>query len=289
MNFFNNLERKFGKYAISNLMLYIMMGQAIVFTFSLLTKSSLLINFLYFNPLLIIRGQVWRLFSFVFIPNTLNSQSVLSPIWFLFTAFLYYSIGGTLERAWGTFKFNCYYLLGMIFNMLGLLIVQLILFRGQDSAYYYYLSTYSMITTYLNLSMFLAYAVLFPDVQFLLYGILPVKVKYLAFIDVLLLAYEFIAGGIGNKVLIITAFINFFIFFGRHLLNHKPTATQKQFRAAQKRELKQGPPIKVAFHKCTVCGKTELTDPDMEFRYCSKCNGNYEYCMDHLPNHEHKA
>ena len=287
MNFLNRLERKFGKYAISNLMLYIMMGQAIVFAFTQLTGNNLLINLLYFNPYLIIRGQIWRLFSFVFIPSNLGSSSLLSPIWFLFMAFLYYSIGGTLEHTWGTFKFNMYYLLGMIFNMIGLLVVQLICFNNLQSASNFYFYASLMITTYINLSLFLAYAVLYPDVHFLLYGILPVKVKYLAFIDIALLAFEFISGNMINRILIITAFINFFLFFGGQLLNRRPTQTQKQFRAVQKKELKQGPPIKVAFHKCTVCGKTELTDPDMEFRYCSKCNGNYEYCMDHLHNHEH--
>lgn len=279
MNFLDKLQRKYGKFAITNLMLYIMIGQTIVLFYSLLLDTSLL-NLLYFNPLLIMRGQIWRLFTFVFIPNT------TSPIFFLFAAFLYYSIGSALEHTWGTFKFNVYYLLGMIFNMLGLLIVQLIFYRDDVSAYTFYLSTYSSITVYLNLSLFLAYAVLYPEVQFLLYGILPVKVKYLAAIDVIFLAYEFISGTMGNRVLVIVSLLNFLLFFGSKLRNSRPTATQKQFKV-QQRELKQGPPIKVAFHKCSVCGKTELTDPDMEFRYCSKCNGNHEYCMDHLHNHTH--
>jgi len=279
MNFLDKIQRKYGKFAISNLMLYIMLGQTIVLVYSLLLDSSLM-NLLYFNPILIMKGQIWRLFTFVFIPTT------TSPIFFLFAVFLYYSIGSALEHAWGTFKFNMYYLLGMIFNMLGLLIVQLIFYRDTASASIFYLSTYSSIAIYLNLSLFLAYAVLFPDVQFLLYGILPIKVKYLAVIDVILLAYGLISGTAGDRVLVMTSLLNFLLFFGSKLLSNRPTATQKQFKTKQ-RELKQGPPIKVAFHKCTVCGKTELTDPDMEFRYCSKCNGNHEYCMDHLHNHTH--
>ena len=279
MNFLDKLQRKYGKFAITNLMLYIMIGQTIVLFYSLLFNSSLL-NLLYFNPLLIMRGQIWRLFTFVFIPNT------TSPIFFLFAAFLYYSIGSALEYTWGTFKFNVYYLLGMVFNMLGLLIVQLIFYRDDVSAYTFYRSTYSSITVYLNLSLFLAYAVLYPDVQFLLYGILPIKVKYLAAIDVIFLAYGLISGTVSTRVLIIVSLLNFLLFFGSKLRSSRPTATSKQFKAKQ-RELKQGPPIKVAFHKCSVCGKTELTDPDMDFRYCSKCNGNHEYCMDHLHNHTH--
>ncbi|MBE6022465.1 MAG: hypothetical protein E7231_04415 [Cellulosilyticum sp.] len=281
MNFLNKLERKFGKFAIPNLMLYIMMGQAIVLFFTMITQSYNLVDLIYFNPLLIMRGQIWRLISFVFIPNT------FSPIFFLFAAFLYYSIGSSLERSWGEFKFNLYYLLGMVFNMIGLLVVQLLFYRTDYLGNAFYVSNFTNITIYLNLSLFLAYAALFPDVQFLLYMIIPVKVKYLAVIDIVLLAYEFITGDISNRVLIVMSLLNFLLFFGSQLLRSKPTATQKQFRNAQRKELKQGPPIKVAFHKCTICGKTELSDPDMEFRYCSKCNGNYEYCMDHLHNHEH--
>lgn len=280
MNFLNKLERKFGKFAISNLMLYIMMGQAIVLLITLLTGSYSLLNLIYFDPLLIIKGQIWRLVSFVFIPNT------FSMIYFLFAAFLYYSIGSTLERSWGEFKFNLYYLSGMIFNMLGLLIIQLIFYKGDYLGNLFYFGSATSITMYLNLSLFLAYAALYPDVQFLLYMIIPVKVKYLAFIDILLLAYQFINGDLSSRVLIVLSLLNFLIFFGSSLLHSRPTSTQKQFKA-QKKELKQGPPIRVAFHKCSICGKTELTDPDMEFRYCSKCNGNHEYCMDHLHTHEH--
>lgn len=277
MNFLDKMQRKYGRFAISNLMLYIMLGQTIVF-FSTLLLGSTLINLLYFDPLLIIRGQIWRLVSFVFIPNTFH------PIFFLFAAFLYYSIGSNLERTWGSFKFNMYYLLGMLFNMIGLLVVQLIFYP--NTGHYFYASMGTSITVYLNLSLFLAFAALYPDVEFLLYGILPVKVKYLAAIDVIFLAYSFFTGGLGNSVLIVLSLLNFFVFFSGTLLNKRPTATQRQFKA-QKRELQPGPPIKVAFHKCTVCGKTELTDPDMEFRYCSKCNGNHEYCMEHLHQHTH--
>lgn len=282
MNFLTKLERKFGKYAINNLMLYIIMGQATVLLVQILTGSSYLLNWISFNPIAIIHGQIWRIFTFVFIPN------VFSPIWFLFAAFLYYSIGNALEYQWGTFKFNLYYLLGMIFNIVGLIIIQLIFGISETSSIWIGLS--SQMTFYLNLSLFLAYAVLFPDVQFLLYMIIPVKVKYLAAFDVAFLIYQFLEGGLANKILIIVSLINFFIFFGPTLFNKRSrtTATQRNFKSTHKKpQVKKGPPIQVAFHKCTVCGKTELTDPDMEFRYCSKCKGAHEYCMEHLHNHQH--
>ena len=270
MNFLNKLERKYGKYAINNLMLYILLGNGIIFLLDGLT-GGMATYFAAFNWSLVLSGQVWRLFTFVFIPSSNNI------IFFIFVAFLYYSIGNTLENVWGTFKFNVYYITGALFTIIALIIIQLI--TG---------GSYSGTSYYLNLSLFLAYAALFPDVEFLLYMIIPIKVKYLAFLDVALLLFDFINGGISTKVLIVVSLLNFILFFWKYLTGKTTsTRTQKQFKQ-QKRVLKQGDPIKVAFHKCAVCGKTELTDPEAEFRYCSSCNGNYEYCMEHLHNHEHK-
>lgn len=270
MNFLDKLERKFGKYSIPNLMLYIMMGQAIVYLLSFIGGQTF-INYLYFDIHAIFRGQIWRLFTHIFIPSA-------TGIYFLFAVLLYYSIGQSLESSWGTFRFNLYYFSGAIFSMIGLTIIQLI-----------FGPVYVSTTVYLHLTLFLAFAALFPDLQFLLMMIIPVKAKYLAFIDALFLGFSFLTGGILIKIFIGFSLLNFLLFFGTKLRGGAPrqTRTQKHFNNTVKRELKQGDPIKAAFHKCTVCGKTELTDPDMEFRYCSKCNGNYEYCMDHLHNHEH--
>lgn len=270
MNFLDKLEKKWGKFAIPNLMLYITLGNAIVFLLEMITRISIS-SLLSFNIEAILHGQIWRILTFVFIP-----QDTGSIIFFFFVVYLYYSIGGSLEHAWGTFKFNVFYISGALFTALGLIIL-------------YFLKGYSFNgdTYYINLSLFLAYAVMFPDVEFLLFFILPVKVKYLALLDAVLLGASFITGGIFTKILIIVSLLNFFLFFGKHMTGRSNTTTQRNFKK-QQRDLKKGPTIHVAFHKCTVCGKTELTDPDMEFRYCSQCHGNYEYCMDHLKNHEHK-
>jgi hypothetical protein len=176
-----------------------------------------------------------------------------------------------LEHTWGVFKFNFYYLSGAVLTM-----IATTLFGGYGS------------TLYINLSLFLAYATLFPNVQFLIYFIIPVKVKYLAWLNVAFLLYNFFMSGVATKALIIISLLNYLLFFGIPLLRGRSTHTQRNFNK-QKRELPKGPgeTIKVAFHRCRVCGKTELTDPDMEFRYCSKCNGNFEYCMDHIKDHEH--
>lgn len=268
MNFLDKLERKYRKYAINDLMKYIIIGNGVIFLLEMITRISIS-SLLTFNLNAILHGQIWRLVTFVFIPDEHNI------IFLFFMLYLYYAIGAALEHAWGTFKFNVYYFSGALFTMIASSILSLMGYNVYASAYY------------INLSLFLAYATLFPNVEFLVMYILPVKVKYLALLDGILLLSQFINGGIGAKVLIIVSLLNFLIFFGSSIKGAKPTATQKNFRK-QKRQLQKGDPIHVAFHKCTVCGKTELTDPDMEFRYCSSCNGNYEYCMDHLRNHEHK-
>ncbi|WP_069998783.1 rhomboid family intramembrane serine protease [Cellulosilyticum sp. I15G10I2] len=264
MNFLDKLQRKYGKYAINNLMLYILCGNAFVFLFYYLTGGRIL-YFLVFDFSAILRGEIWRLVSFLFIPNTFDM------LWFIFSAFLYYSIGMQLENTWGTFKFNIYYFTGAILTMLA-------------SALFNSYGT----TLYINLSLFLAYATLFPNVQFRIYFLIPVKVKYLAYLNVAFLLYQFFLGSLGTKSLIIISLLNYLLFFGIPLLKGRRTHTQRHF-TKQKRELQKGSsaPIRVAFHKCHVCGKTEVTNPDMEFRYCSKCNGNFEYCMDHIKDHEH--
>lgn len=267
MDFLDKLERKYGKFAIPNLMLYILLGNGVIFLLDALT-GGVASYYACFNWDAVLQGQIWRLVTFIFIPAS-NSM-----IFFIFVAFLYYSIGSALEHAWGTFKFNVYYLTGMIFTMVALILVKYI------TGISYFGSAY-----YLNLSLFLAYAAMFPNMEFLVYFILPIKVKYLAFLDVALLALSFIQGNTGTRVVILISLLNFLLFFGSRLRGG--TSTQRNFNK-QKRELKKGDPIHVAFHKCTVCGKTELSDPDAEFRYCSKCNGNYEYCMDHIHNHDHK-
>ncbi|PHV71241.1 hypothetical protein CS063_05995 [Sporanaerobium hydrogeniformans] len=271
MNFLDKMERKWGRFAIPNLMLYILLGNGIVFLLYHLMGPQ--IEFLLaFNWQAVLHGQVWRLITFIFIPNS------YSIIWFIFMAFLYYSIGSALEHAWGTFKFNVYYFTGALLTMIASGVL-----GGFGTTYY------------INLSLFLAYATLFPNVQFLLYGLIPVKVKYLAYLDVALLLFEFIQQGLAGKALIIISLFNYILFFGSTLTRGRQTATQKQFnktkraQSSTQRHYKSSSsePIQVAFHKCHICGKTELTHPDMDFRYCSKCNGNYEYCMEHLKNHTH--
>lgn len=272
MNFLYKLERKWGKYAIPNLMRYILMGQAFFFLVQYIMPSRPIWEFLLFDRDLILSGQVWRLFSFVFFPDS------TSPLWFILFLMVYASISSQLEQAWGSFNFNVYYFVSCI----AAVIVGFI-FDIQNFPLAYYV----------HLSLFLSFATLVPDATFMIYFILPVKAKYLLVFYFIILGTTALSGGIPIFALIIASLLGYLLFFGMPLLRRKQTlkkgkSGQRAFKQA-KRELdyEKRSPIKVAFHKCTVCGVTEVDNPDMEFRYCSKCNGHYEYCMDHLHNHTH--
>ena len=273
-NWLDKMERRFGRYAIRNLTMYLLAGYAIGYLLSF-TMPQLLTYFT-LEPALILKGQVWRLLSWVIIPPNDNI------IFVIFMMLLYYSLGNTLESYWGAFRYNVYIFSGILYTVIGAFIVNGLIggITGFGSLY----STY-----YINMSIFLACASIMPDYQLLLYGIIPIKMKWLAVLDVVLLAVDAVQGGLIIRIVIIASLLNFIIFFfcNRNLRGHSPkqAARRKKF---QKQIIRpQNQYAGGAKHRCAVCGRTELDDPTLEFRYCSKCNGNYEYCQDHLFTHEH--
>ena len=273
-NWLDKMERRFGRYAIRNLTMYLLAGYAIGYLLSF-TMPQLLTYFT-LEPALILKGQVWRLLSWVIIPPNDNI------IFVIFMMLLYYSLGNTLESYWGAFRYNVYIFSGILFTVIGAFIVNGLIggVTGFGSLY----STY-----YINMSIFLACASIMPDYQLLLYGIIPIKMKWLAILDVVLLAVDAVQGGLIIRIVIIAALLNFIIFFfcNRNLRGHsaKQAVRRKKFQKQISRPQNQY--AGGAKHRCAVCGRTELDDPTLEFRYCSKCNGNYEYCQDHLFTHEH--
>ena len=195
---------------------------------------------------------------------------------------LYYSLGNTLESYWGAFRYNVYIFSGILFTVIGAFIVNGLIggITGFGSLY----STY-----YINMSIFLACASIMPDYQLLLYGIIPIKMKWLAVLDVVLLAVDAVQGGLIIRIVIIASLLNFIIFFfcNRNLRGHSPKQAARRKKFQKQISRPQNQYAGGAKHRCAVCGRTELDDPTLEFRYCSKCNGNYEYCQDHLFTHEH--
>ena len=273
-NWLDKMERRFGRYAIRNLTMYLLAGYAIGYLLSF-TMPQLLTYFT-LEPALILKGQVWRLLSWVIIPPNDNI------IFVIFMMLLYYSLGNTLESYWGAFRYNVYIFSGILFTVIGAFIVNGLI--GGITGFGSLCSTY-----YINMSIFLACASIMPDYQLLLYGIIPIKMKWLAILDVVLLAVDAVQGGLIIRIVIIASLLNFIIFFfcNRNLRGHSPKQAARRKKFQKQISRPQNQYAGGAKHRCAVCGRTELDDPTLEFRYCSKCNGNYEYCQDHLFTHEH--
>jgi len=242
-------------------MLYVVFSNVIAYTLDLLT-GGVFLSKLMLIPQLVFQGEIWRLITFVMIPPT------TSPIFLFFALYFYYMIGQTLEQEWGSFKFNFYYFFGIIVMIISSLIF----------------GTMSSVST-LNLTLFLAFATLYPDYEIRLYFILPVKVKYLAFISLGFLGVTFFFGGLASKVSIVAGLANYFLFFGRELFLGRKNRVHSM---ARKHKYSKEVKAHSHMHKCTTCGRTELDSPDLEFRFCSKCEGYFEYCTEHLSQHEHK-
>ncbi len=270
MNWLYKLEAKYGKYAIQNLPLYIVILYAIGVVIDLMT-GGMAEYMLGLNPYLIIeQHEFWRIITFVITPPS-------TSIWFvIFVLFFYYSIGQSLVNVWGAFKFNMYVLVGVLGTILSAFLVYFVL--GKPAGIY-------MDTYYLNLSMFLAYAAIFPEMSVYLYGILPIKVKWLGYLDVALLVYSFIVGGVGSRIAIVVSMLNFLLFFFSTRNYKKVSPTQIRRKQKYKKDVHNS--TVGARHKCAICGRTEKDNPNLEFRFCSKCEGNYEYCQDHLYTHTH--
>lgn len=269
------------QFGIPNLMMYIAVANLAIYLLDTFSLGVSLSSMLTFDRYSILHGQIWRLLTFVLLPQSGDFLFFRgSGIFFVvISAYFYYWIGSLLEREWGTTRFSVFYLGGVILNIVYGLIT------GYASMHY------------VNLSMFFAFAVLFPDMQVLLFYILPIKVKWLAWIDAALFAWDVLSNllalNIVGALLPLVAILNFLIFFWsdfkealgyrKRRYQHRHSQQTINFKKAAGKAYQE----KGYIHKCAVCGKTDTDFPDMVFRYCSKCNGYYCYCEEHINNHEH--
>lgn len=277
-NFLNRLERRIGRCAIKNLSLYLIIGYAIGY----ILRFTGSIDFLNLNPYLISQGQVWRLVTWILMPP--SSFSIFTIV----MLFFYYSLGTSLERTWGTFRYNVYIFSGMLFTLLGafaLYFAYVYIGHNPPQIVGGFISD-AFSTYYVNLSIFLAFAACYPDMRVLLYFIIPIKIKWMAYLDVAILALSFLMGNAAIKVAIASSLLNFLLFF-LGTRNYKRVSPKEVHRKAEyKRQTSEA--VKIHKHKCAICGRTEDDGDELEFRFCSKCNGNYEYCQEHLFTHVHK-
>lgn len=293
MRFINKLEKRLGKYAIPNLMKYVIALYAVGIAIYTFTPEA--VFYLGLDIGQVLRGQVWRLFTFL-IPYA-HFKDVL----FVFIkAYVFYMIGSSLERAWGSFRLNLYFFSAVIFNIIAAFIVYGL--YGVNILGDYMLLISSPLDIIYK-SLFFAFAALYPNTQFLLYFIIPVKVKYLAWISGLLYVYdiyEFVKFKFYLGIIpIVVSLLNFIVFFfatrNYNRISPRELERRTNFRKQMKEGMSHGNVTEfkgrnvITKHKCATCGRTELDDDDLEFRFCSKCNGNYEYCMDHLFTHEHTS
>lgn len=236
-------------------------------------------------------GQVWRLITFLLCPSAGGSGSS-GLFWFVIMAWVYYSIGSNLERIWGRFRFTLFYLSGIAMILIVTLAAYLIMgivYPAQEVGIWLGMQ---VTLEYVTESLFLAFALVFPDVQFLLFFIIPVKAKWLSIFYFALDAYQIIQGIMMKSyypvALIVVSLINIFIFFffakGRPGMaaHARQTKRKAEFKQKMHESREKGP-----IHRCAICGRTELDAPELDFRYCSKCDGRYEYCSEHLFTHEH--
>lgn len=291
MNQHNGLRRKLEKYAIPNLTLYLIICYGIGYLMQCLVPAGY--QYLMLDPFLVLKGQVWRLVTWILIPP--DSSNIF---FVLITLYLYYSLGGLLERIWGTYKYNVYLFSGLLFTILGAFVLcgYSVLMGAQPTMYtgLYLLNNGSAVyfgqfsTYYINMSIFLACAASIPDVQVLLMFIFPIKVKWLGIVYGIILLVNCIQGGIATWIVVIFSLLNFLVFFlrskGKMHLSVGQIKRQQEFHQKMR---SAGQTKGITRHKCAICGRTELDGDDLEFRFCSKCNGNYEYCQYHLFTHEH--
>lgn len=336
----DKLEKKFGRFAIKNLIYYVLGGYVVGYLLMLLDNNLGLYEYIVLNPAMVMRGQVWRLFTWVLTPPQGFS------LWIIFMFLLYFFIGRSLEQYMGSFRYNLYIFSGWFFTTFGAMIVYWVSLAvsGGTSALSMEASTY-----FINLASFLAFAVIYPDLKLYFFGIIPIKMKWLAWFDVAYLGLEIlscviliitanssninIANILANYGLtrantvgmaateifcIVVSLLNFLIFFltNRNFKRMSPGEIHR--RNAYKKSVQQGQqqnrqytnrtftrgaaagatagraagslkpdPNGSVMHRCSICGRTNVTNPELQFRYCSKCEGNHEYCSDHIFTHEH--
>ena len=277
MKFISKLEKKIGKFAIPNLMRVLIACYIVGYVFQ--TTFPEFLNFLTLEPYYILKGQVWRLVSWVIVP-----EAGFNIFFTLIMLYFYYSIGTDLERTWGEFRFNLYIFGGIIFTDIAALILYFVI--GGDASFA--VSMAGLFSTYyINLSLFLAFAMTYPDHQILFMFVVPVKMKWMGLVYLILQFYFILTTDLIGRTAIIASLFNFILFY-LMTRNYKKISPHEIKRKTEfKRQVREVTIPGAVRHRCAVCGRTDVDFPELEFRFCSKCDGNFEYCQDHLFTHEH--
>ena len=290
MKWFYRLEAKYGKYAFKGITYFLIMLLFANFVTGWLF-ADFYKQYLQLDIALILKGEIWRIIAFFITPDT-------SILYTIIEAYMVYWLGNSLENAWGTFKYNVYIISGMILHIVATFVV-----------YFIWGYSFPFGFEYLLMTMFLAYTIIFSESIINLFFFLPIKAKWLGVIDGCVLAFIIGKGLIyapimlsdkslspmmrtyyevtlisGLAALICTLNLLIFIVLFRRAFASSVVdfRRRRKFKNTVSKSMRNTQYI----HKCAVCGRTEA-DGDLSFRYCSKCNGNYEYCNEHLYTHQH--
>ena len=336
-NWLSKMERKFGSRAVPHLSAVLIGCYVIGYILQFVNSSAA--AYMTLEPAYILQGQVWRLVTWLIIPpDSLNIFTIIM-------LFFYFSVGTSLERAWGDFRYNVYIFGGILITLAAAFICYFIFSAIYGTAVVFSTGGMSPFSTYyICMSIFLGFAATFPDAEVLLYFVIPLKVKWLGLLYGAFLIYDAVgyireiaagqAGGWVYVTALVASLLNFVIFFlstrnVRRLSREerkRRAEFRKQMQQAQSRQANgyaagnsgaggsngpagnagnagaagyagaagngpqgSGNPSggRAARHRCEICGRTELTNPELEFRFCSKCSGQHEYCQDHLFTHQH--
>ena len=308
MNHLGNLRRNFERFCykhrnkgIPNLMLYIAIGSAIVYIMSMINGGSFLYQLLCFDKAAILQGQVWRLFTYVFTysPGS-NFLLILVGLYF------FYHLSSHVEATLGTLKFNIFYFSGMLLMDVFAMIfcpTEVTVVGGIPVAADVFTYLYADMAWYLHLSIVLLFCATNPNAQFLVFFIIPVRAWFIALLDLGMIAISMFnmfypINFFPHNLFPLVGILNFLLFAGKDVLNlfpflqgirrkkprQKPAAGSVTFPGEK---AGRGPKPKDFTHRCVICGRTDTTDPELEFRYCSRCKGYFCYCQDHINNHTH--
>ena len=262
------------RFGIGGLMKYLIIGNAVVWLISLMDTTGTVVYYLALHPRMVLQGQIWRLVTFALIPRS-------SSFWALIFLYFYYFIGTALEREWGSAKFNVYLFSGMIFTIVYAFLIYFITGRSM-----------SVGADYIYLSMFFSFATYYPEMQVLLFFFIPIKIKWLAIVDAVFFVLIIFTSSFPASLLPVVATLNYLLFCGELLFagispgrirQRQKTVSFRREAGRIRREQRNAP----YRFKCAVCGRTEVSNPELEFRYCSRCAGYHCFCQEHINNHIH--
>lgn len=267
MSLLNKLERRFGGLAVPHVTVALIVGQLLTYLWIMSRMQEpqvmhTLLGRIEFIPDKVLEGEIWRLATFLILPPLSN------PVCAFFFWYLFYLMGTALEGFWGVFRYNVYLLIAYVATVAAAFLVP------EEAAYNGFLYT----------SVFLAFAFLNPDFEMYIFFLLPIRIKWLALITWIILFFTIVFGDWMARVLAIASVANFFLFFGKDIVEQVKTGRRRMARQAATFAAPRAPAY---FHQCRTCGRTEKSDPTFEFRYCSKCAGNCCYCQEHLKTHDH--